>query len=369
MDMYDDIPADGFEERLLTELKAVIATQAPRPSACPSAQPDPGGRGRLTGIRLSRRALAGIAAAAVVGGTLTGGLVERQLSGVAAAPAVSHASLDAFLNGAAAAALTSKTPIPPIYVDYFVERVVQYGPGQLLECQVAHAAHWRAGLLNLDYQPEWCPREVIYGHPLHTARAPLPEPNGKAKLVPPPPPVPSVTRPRWSDPAPFTPIPAGAKYHYAPTVTSLPRQPGALRAALYAAAGHGPRYWGMSSDDKDVIVFGLITRMLEARDYAPVWAALYRVLEDVPGVSFTPDTTDLVGEHGVGITFTEHGPYGLTNTSGFIMDASSYRFLGTTQAGYDWHVPGPPRYSSFTAVYFSTTGIASRHRGAAIPGH
>jgi hypothetical protein len=325
MDMYDDIPAGGFEERLLAELKAAMVTRV---------------RERRTGVRLSRRALAGIAAAVVAGGTLTGGLVERQLSGVAAAPAVTHASLDAFLNrAAAAAALKSpgvKLTLGP-FGDYIL-RAVQYGPGQPIECQVGLNPLVETGLTSPVYVgPVTCPQQVPgTGNPV-----PMPANTVAGK------PAPGISQLRE-----LTLQSADARTHrYYPDLHSLSTHPEAMRAALYAAAARGPRYWGMTSDDKNAIVFGLIARIVESGGDQWLYAPLYQVLEQVPGVSMIPDTTDIVGRRATSITFTEHGPHGLTNTTGFLLQAGSYAPLGSTQAGYDWHVPGPPRYSNVSIAY------------------
>jgi hypothetical protein len=339
MDVQDYIPPGGFEERLLAELKAVMAPSAPRPSA----PPDPGGWGRRTGGRLSRRALAGVAAAAVIGGTLTGGLVERQLGGVAAAPAVSHASLDAFLDKAAAAALMSKAPGTQTaqLQGVTVLRVVQYGPGKPIECQEGVIWTPLSGLLSPTYhEPAACPKDSE-GHIV--TMLPL-------------------------APAGTQPAPAPAHRYY-PDLSLLPTQSAALRVALYTAAGRGPGYWGMTSDGKDAIVFELITRILESGVMGPPRAALYHVLEQVPGVSLTPRTADILGRPGTGITFTEHGPHGLTNTSGFILQAATYGYLGSTQAGYDWLVPGPPRYSSFAAASLVGTYFYVTKPDSGDPGH
>jgi len=126
----------------------------------------------------------------------------------------------------------------------------------------------------------------------------------------------------------------------------------------------------MTTDDKDAIAFGLITRILESGVNGPLRAGLYQALEQVPGVSITFDTKDLVGRHGTSITFTEHGPRGLTNTTGLILSsAPTYVVLGTTQAGYDWHVPGPPRYSSFAAAYLRMVDIIKSTPDGGHSGH
>jgi hypothetical protein len=347
MNIQDDIPVGGFEERLLAELKAAVAIQSPRPSPGLGPEPAWAGRARPRGMRLGRRALAGVAAAAAAGGTLTGGLVEHDLSRVAAAPAVTTAALDAFLDKAAAAALKSAASPEWKYVwQGQVERRIQRGPGQPVECQQGINRTPVTGLLDVIYsKPVACDRVVLWQPPTTQVRPAAPSPKVSA-------------------------APGTAHRHY-PDLSLLPTTPDALRAELYAAADRGPGYWEMTTDDKDAIVFGLITRILESGvDGGPLRAALYRVVEQVPGVSITFGAKDLIGRTGAGITFTEHGPHGLSNTTGFILSsAPSFVVLGTMQAGYDWHVPGPPRYSSFAAAYLRMVEWYAATQSTRPPGH
>jgi hypothetical protein len=133
--------------------------------------------------------------------------------------------------------------------------------------------------------------------------------------------------------------------HYYPPLDSLPGKPAPLRSALYTAAGLGAAYWNMQSFfTADDVVFTLAGRLLEAPLPGTLRAAVYQVIAGLPGVTLVRSATDAVGRHGVGIQLSLLPAAGVRPAATarwvaeLIIDPATYKFLGmdTEVAGTQW---------------------------------
>jgi len=284
-------PLGQFEERLLGDLKTVVASRAvqerPEPDRARLVRsPRPRGRAAaVTALGLSAAVAAGVVAAAV--------------SHPAASPAPRYTLAADFLNRAAAAARAQNAPLPKAgQVFYFKQLQVfhlkYFPPGR--ECLVMWQPSPLTGRASVIFGKSGCPSGV--------------------------PSLPAGYRQFFSSPS-------GPWY---PALNSLPTAPAALRAALSAAAARGGDYWGLPRySSTEQIAFLLASRLLEGPVSGSLRAALYEVISQVPGVSLLQNVTDAAGRHGTGILLPIRSPRYGTLTITFIITPGTYRFLGWTQ--------------------------------------
>jgi len=98
------------------------------------------------------------------------------------------------------------------------------------------------------------------------------------------------------------PVRAGVDHPTYRWLASLPTDPRALRALLYA------RMEPVDGETRDEAVFGRIGGLLHSTVMPPATAgALYRVVERIPGVTVVPDAVDAAGRHGIGVTRRDPG--------------------------------------------------------------
>jgi len=307
----EDCVFGAFEERLLTELKFVVAEQAaaiPEP-ARPSRSAFPARLRRTgVGVRASRagtgpprpRARAALAGALTV--ALAAGLAIATVAHPGARkPASPQYSLVAdFLNRAAAAARAQSSPPPHAGQLFYVELFMQtpYPPDHQCLVMWFSPDGKPAGNTFRTYSPG--------GHPCGNG---TPAPPNRVYLMP------------------------GLGAYY-PDPSSLPTDPGALLARLdQDASRDGQKYESISGpSSRNDIVFDLITRLLQGPIPGALRAALYEASARVPGVVLVPHVADLLGRHGTAISrkqsYAPGAPMG-----GFILDTTTYRFLGTTAIG------------------------------------
>ncbi|MFJ4408967.1 CU044_5270 family protein [Streptomyces sp. NPDC088910] len=118
-----------------------------------------------------------------------------------------------------------------------------------------------------------------------------------------------------------SPVYAGLDHPTYKWLATLPTDPEALRALLYAET----EPWGTSSLDETV--FSNIGGMLSTAIMPPATAsALYQVVEKIPGVRVVPDAVDAAGRHGFGIT--RHDPGAATRDT-WIFDKATLTYLGS----------------------------------------
>lgn len=276
-----------FEEALLGELREVVARQEPVRRQVP--------RGR-------RRPLLLAAAAAVASGALAAGLVAA-IPG-RPAPATGGYTLDAFLNGAASAALASRTALPRPDQAFFEMELVDLHTGRPDErvCMVVWTPYpltGKGGQFGVGGRSDCGPRV----------------PRNLGLLA--------------------HPLPG---YAY-PALDSLPGKPAALRSALYAAATLGPAHWQLfgASYSSDDVVFMLASRLLQVPLPGPLRAAVYEVIASLPGVTLVPNATDALGRHGTGIEMRDQvNDGGGQLTIEFIVAPGTYRYLGLEVRAPGW---------------------------------
>ena len=327
-------PLSGFEERLLTDLKDVVAANAaarePGPARPARLHPGPivlrplqaGLRpGRTRRIAVAFAVSAALAAGLVAGGTVT-------IGGHPAAPG-DTADAATFLRHAAAAAGTRDEPSP--------------GPGQLV--WIREDATGRTTLVTRQLAPaqrqvQWFrsdgssqPYGFTYGcGPLEPGSG---IPNLGCYGT-----VPAHSAPWFMRVMRETAVTApAAGPHMYPAPWTLPDTPSALYTRLTEEASRGGHYWGTENIDsswdnnRDDITFQLVTRLLSAPVPAPLRAALYQAAAKIPGVTLIRNAVDAAGRHGVAVARTQDEPraIGGPQRAEFILDPASYRFLGSTQ--------------------------------------
>ena len=276
-------PLAHFEERLLAELKQEVMVRQPGVREAKSRSPRP--------RRIMMAAAIGVSAAVAAGLA-----VATTTTAPGRTPAV-HVSLAAdFLNRAAAAARAQNAPLPrPDQVSYIEQRVVSPGPhGGIRECLVQWSPSPLTGLAG----------GVLGGR----CRPGVPVvPSAVLKLMR---------------------SPSKPSYDY-PALNTLPTSPGALRAALYAAAARGGAAWNLPTvHSADVIVAILIGRLLGVPLSGQLRASLYEVLAQMPGVTLVPNAVDAAGRHGTGVVMKWDYPgYGL-GTVETIFAPRTYAVLG-----------------------------------------
>ncbi|MGD0701067.1 MAG: hypothetical protein ABSA02_14410 [Trebonia sp.] len=311
-----------FEDRLLTELQAVVAERAGQAA---KARGDELGRiaGRpafrpaAAGQRWRPRGLvaAGIAASVALAGALAG--TELAASNPAG-PATSQYSLvDDFLNQAAAAARTQTVAQPgpnQLYVtlSYGIGMVIVGGNGHIrndTSCEVS----W--------YNPVGRPiMTIVWGV--------KPAADKQCKDV-------SVQSPgkRFK---PFAP-------RWYPAPATLSRDPRTLLTQLDAAADRGAAYWGLSAatgpaSTRDQIAFTLVERLLQAPIADDLRAALYRATIGIPGVTLDRHAVDAAGRSGTGVSMRLPDGAGSFSVSEFIL-ARNFAFLGTKTTAPGMPIP------------------------------
>jgi hypothetical protein len=138
--------------------------------------------------------------------------------------------------------------------------------------------------------------------------------------------------------------PSKPSYEY-PALNTLPTNPAALRAALYAAAARGRAAWELPSvHSAEVIVDILIGRLMGVPMSGPLSAALYELLAQMPGATLVPNAVDAAGRHGTGIVMKWDYPGYGWGTVETIFAPHTYAVLGG-----DNIMPGQ-------RVYFATLG-------------
>lgn len=118
-----------------------------------------------------------------------------------------------------------------------------------------------------------------------------------------------------------SPVPAGLDHPTYRWLAALPTDPEALRGLLYAESRSG------GSESADETVFRSVGDLLSVTIMPPATAAaLYRVVETIPGVTVVPDAVDAAGRHGIGITRKDPGSM---TWDEWIFDSSTLAYLGS----------------------------------------
>ncbi|TMR99463.1 CU044_5270 family protein [Nonomuraea basaltis] len=119
------------------------------------------------------------------------------------------------------------------------------------------------------------------------------------------------------------------------TVATLPTDPDALLAWMYAAMGgrHG------SEEDREITAYRLLGSLLANNLVPPAQeAAVYRALAKIPGVTVNPDAVDVEGRPAVAVARVEGGWV----SHELLLDRVTYTYLGERAvAGADYTAPGP----------------------------
>ncbi len=341
---------EGFEQRLLDELKILVAERAvdvvdPVATLNPGRSPFRMPAWRRAGLVGAIALVTGSVAAAVV---LAGGSGPGPSGG-------ERIELTAFLNRAAAAARSDQvTPAKPGQV--LVERVKagETGPktAQKVGCYVllydtpatgqgsfpTTSGPCRAG--RSDLSPYLDQIAVVSGHHKGFAAMTL-KPNDGTHGYP--------------DPA------------------KLPTDPKALLVALNQAARQGN--WnigainGASIDiwatglPRSGTVFGLIERLLQAPIRPALRAALFEVTGRLKGITLDRHATDVIGRPGVGIELPlpiDGSPDGLRLE--FVLSQKTYRFLGFAMTdSVDGNPSSPAKYGYAVIRSFLVTPKSAKH--------
>jgi hypothetical protein len=128
---------------------------------------------------------------------------------------------------------------------------------------------------------------------------------------------------------------------------SLPTDPRRLLEILYAESAY-------LEADRNVAAFSAIGHLLSSAVLPPATAAtIYRAAALIPGVTLSPEATDMTGRAGFGIALTD--PAGLQNE--WIFSKATYRFLGE-RATQVTDAPG----------FVATDGGAGTKVGTSFPG-
>ncbi|HEX9623644.1 MAG TPA: hypothetical protein VF979_04640 [Streptosporangiaceae bacterium] len=339
---------EGFEQRLLDELKMMVAerridvidpVEVVNPGGSPFRMPV----WRRVGLVGAAGLAAGSMATAAV---FAGGLV----GGGSAASGNARVELTSFLAKAGAAARSHPVALPK--------------PGQVFIEQV------KAGDTGPNTGNKLTCYQVVYDTPA-TGRATFPAKSGpcgtkltpyvKGKAV---------VAHRLSGGMTLKADHGTRGY---PNPAKLPTDPTALLAALNHAAGLG--HWGTGSIDlanaelfssgapHNAIVFGLIERLLQVPIRPALRAALFEVTGRLHGITLDRHATDIIGRPGVGISLPlpiKDNPDGLRLE--FVLNAKTYRFLGVALTDSIGGNPAHPAKYGY-AVIKSTlaTPLSGRH--------
>lgn len=297
---------DTFEDRLLTELKSVVADRSRRPG--PSRQ------------RWRPRALVagGIAASVALAGAVTGTVLS---AGHSSAPAPTQYSLVAdFLNQAAAAARTQAAVQPgpnQLYV------TLSYGIGIDLILVKGGKQHPLSGA---SCGESWY-NDV--GRPIMSIVWAVKPSDKQCNGI-------SVKSPGKR----FAPEAA----HWYPPPASLSHDPRTLLAQLDSAAARGAGYWSLGSGvgaqpTRSQIAFELVERLLQAPISDGLRAALYQATIGIPGVKLEPHAVDALGRPGTAVSMRLPDGAGSTFVSAFILAKRTFAFLGTSISTPGMKVP------------------------------
>lgn len=322
----DSQPLGAFEERLLTELRSVVAEHAalqddahPAPNEAGVCVRPASNRVGVTrdGLRLPR--LRGRTACGALSLSLAAGLAVFAITArTPAAP--SGISLAAFLNAAAASARGQHNSQP--------------GPGQL-----SYNLAYETGLIVVAKDGRQSAPGLCMITWYDSAGSPVFDgPVSITKTA-------QMTTKQCESATPTLPSPGqydpGAPRHWYPAPGSLPTGPGALLAQLEAEASHGAAYWSLqppagSSLTREQIVFELVERLLQGPISGALRAALYEAVVHIPRVALVPHAVDALGRPGVGVSMQVPGENGsVLMTYEFILNAHTYSFLGTIRdTGY-----------------------------------
>jgi hypothetical protein len=327
-----------FEDRLLTELKAVVAERAGQAGQAGQARRAGGDKaGRIAGLpvfrpgvagrRPRRLVAAGIAATVALAGTLAG----TELAASNAAAPSQYSLVADFLNQAAAAASTQAVAQPgpgQLYV------TLSYGIGQILQGKNGHIVSDTSCEVSW-YNP--------VGRPIMSIVWVVKPADKQCKGI-------SVTSPGKR----FKPTAA----HWYPPPASLSRDPRTLLAQLDAAADRGAAYWSVTGagpkPTRDQIAFTLVERLLQAPIADDLRAALYRATIGIHGVTLDRHAVDAVGRPGTGVSMRLPDGAGSFFTSEFILAGKTFAFLGTKTV-----VPGatiPQQSALVRSVIVSANG-------------
>lgn len=291
-----------FEDRLLAELKAVVAERA--------GQPGPARRdklGRLAGQRWRPRGLVavGLTASLALGGVLAG----TELAASDAPPTPRYSLVADFLNQAAAAART-QTVVQPGPGQLYV--TLTYGIGDMIVLKNGHLVH------DTSCDVSWYNH---VGRPIMTIVWPAKPSDLQCKDV-------SVKSPGKR----FAPE-AG---HWYPPPASLSHDPRTLLEQLDSAAGRGAAYWTLrqvrTQPTRNQIAFTLVERLLQAPISDDLRAALYQATIGIPGVQLKPDAVDALGRVGTGVSMRLPVGGASSYTSEFILAKRTFAFLGTSSS-------------------------------------
>jgi hypothetical protein len=298
-----------FEDRLLTELQAVVTERAGQ------ARPPRGDKaGRIAGLPLFRPGVAGrrprrLAAAGLAASVALAGVLAGTELAASDAPAPSQYSLVSdFLNQAATAARAQTVAEPGPGQLYFT---LSYATGLL---QVRENGHWVSGggICEVSwYNPAGRPIMSIagVGGPADKQCAGVSVKSPGKRFKP--------TAPHWY-----------------PSPASLSRDPRTLLAQLDAAADRGGAYWSLAvakgpASTRDQIAFALVVRLLQAPIGDDLRASLYQATVGIRGVTLDPHAVDALGRHGTGVSMRLPDGAGSFFTSEFILGKRTFTFLGT----------------------------------------
>jgi hypothetical protein len=155
--------------------------------------------------------------------------------------------------------------------------------------------------------------------------------------------------------------------HGYPDPARLPTKQKALLAALDRAATRG--HWDTGTIDvangglfvqegsRNMIVFGLIARLLQVPIRPALRAALFEVTGHLHGINLVRHTIDLIGRAGVGISLPIRGKDlapGLALE--YVVDAKTYQFLGLALINGN---PANPYMSGYSVIKSSL--ITQKH--------
>jgi hypothetical protein len=313
-----------FEDRLLTELKAVVAERAGETGQAGRAGRARGDKaGRIAGLPAFRPGAAGqrwrprglVAAGVAASLALAGALAGTELLASHPAAPSQYSLVADFLNQAAAAARTQSVTSPGPGQLYFT---LSYETGTLL---TRENGHW---VNNADCEVSWY---NPVGRPIMSIVWGVKPADKQCKGV-------SVKSPgeRFKPTAP----------RWYPSPASLSRDPRKLLAQLDAAADRGAAYWSLAvakgpESTPDQIAFSLVLRLLQAPISDDLRAALYQATIGIRGVRLDPHVADALGRPGTGVSMRLPDGAGSFLTREFILDRGTFAFLGTANL-----VPGVP---------------------------
>jgi hypothetical protein len=312
-----------FEDRLLAELRAVVAERAGQAGQAGGAGQARGDKaGRVAGLPVFRPGVAGrrprrlVAAGIAASVALAGVVAGTELTASHAAGPSQYSLVADFLNQAAAAARTQSSAQPgpgQLYV------TLNYGVGDILELKNGHILH------DTSCEVSWYNH---LGRPIMTIVSLVKPSDRQCKDV-------SVKSPGKR----FAPE-AG---HWYPPPASLSHDPRALLEQLDSAAGRGAAYWGLrqarTQPTRNQIAFTLVERLLQAPISDDLRAALYRATIGIPAVKLEPNAVDALGRVGTGVSMRLPDGPASSYTNEFILAKRTFAFLGTSSSAPGMKIP------------------------------